>query len=249
MFEHVTNSKSVAGAGRNGLFLLGSSLVQGGVVVAVVLAASMIKARVADEPVVPVKLARIVPAAPPAPPATPTQPRVEHRRPTAAVKPLAALVAPRTIPASVPEVSEPEEEEAPASVPSDAVVGGVVGEVASAAPAAPAPPPPPKPVVKDEPSYAGAGFVRPRVEDPSCLRANLQLPRGLEGMAAAVTAKFAVGVDGAPSLFSVQPADADARLASAIWEAIRTCRWIAGTDSRGRATKIWVLMPFRFRAN
>lgn len=245
MFEHVTNTKPVAGAGRSGLFLLGSSLVQGGVVVAVLLVASMIKARVVDEPLVPVKLARAAPAAPTAPPPAPMAPQVERRRTTAA-KPLASLIAPRTIPESLPEPSQPEEEPAPPEIPSDAVVGGVVGKVAAAAPA---PPPPPKPVVKDEPAYAGAGFVRPRLEDQACLQAHLQLPRGLEGTSAAVTAKFAIAADGAPSLFTVQPADADARLAAAIWEAIRACRWIAGADPRGKATKIWVLMPFRFHAN
>ncbi len=216
--------------------------------VAVLLVASMIKARVVDEPVVPVKLARTVPAAPPAPPPAPIQPQPERRRPTAAAKPLAALITPRTIPESIPEPPEPEEGPVSPESPSDAVVGGVVGNVDSAPPA-PAPPPPPKPVIKDEPAYAGAGFVRPRLEDQACLQAHLQLPRGLEGTAAAVTAKFAIAADGAPSLFSVQPADADARLASAIWEAIRACRWIAGMDPRGKATKIWVLMPFRFHAN
>lgn len=247
MFDHLTNKKTATEAGRKGLFLIGSSVIQFGIVIAVLFIASMIKARVMDDPVVPVKLVRTVPLPPAAPPAAPPQPPLVRRRPVVASKPPLALMAPRTMPASAPVTPEPEEEATPVADASETVVGGTVAGAGSPAPS-PAPPPPPPPA-KDEPTYAGAGFVRPRLADRSCMHARLRVPRGLEGMAAELTAKFAIAADGTPGLFSVQPVDVDARLAAAIWEAIRSCRWIAGTDPRGKAAKIWVLMPFRFQAN
>jgi periplasmic protein TonB len=247
LFDHLTDKKTASEAGRKGLFLIGSSAVQVGIVIAVMFVASMIKARVMDEPVVPVKLVRTVPVPPAAPPAAPPQPPLVRRRQVAAPRPPAALIAPRSMPVPAPTTPEPEEEATPVADASETVVGGSVGNTDSPAPA-PSPPAPPPPV-KDEPAYAGAGFVRPRLADKSCMQARLRVPRGLEGMAAELTAKFAIAADGTPGRFSVQPVDVDARLAAAIWEAIRSCRWIAGTDPQGKAAKIWVLMPFRFQAN
>jgi periplasmic protein TonB len=249
LFDHMTGKEVTVRAGRKGWFLLGSSAVQAGVVAALVLIASAIKAKVAVEPVVPVKLIKpTVPASPSVPPAPSSpKPRGMRRRPADVPRSATALIQPKAITAAVPELEGAEEDVAAANDASESVLGGAVGAAAFESVASP--PPRPKSIVKDEPAYAGVGFVRPRPAERHCVQTRLQIPRGLEGLAATVTVRFAVGKDGSPSLFMVQSSDPDARLAAAIWKAVRSCRWIPGTNPQGQPTTIWVVMPFRFQAN
>jgi protein TonB len=81
------------------------------------------------------------------------------------------------------------------------------------------------------------------------VQAALRIPRGLEGLASTVTAKFAIGKDGTPSRFHMLPPVPDARIADAIWQAVQGCRWLPGTHPNGAPMKLWVLMPFRFQPN
>jgi protein TonB len=254
MFDHVTKKKGVRRAGRQGLFLLGSSALQIALVVGLILVASAIKARVVDEPVVPVKFIRSaapVPLALP-PAALPPKPPANRHRPTDAPKapPPTALVQPRELPQADVDLNpaEPPEEVSPVPNESDAVVGGALN-AASVQPIVAAKPRHVDPVVKDDPTYAGAGFTRPQQAEKNCVQTTLRIPRGLEGSASSVTVKFAIAKDGTPSLFQVQPPEPNARLTSAIWQAVQACRWIAGTNPKGEPTKIWVVMPFRFQAS
>jgi protein TonB len=38
----------------------------------------------------------------------------------------------------------------------------------------------------------------------------------------------------------------DKRISDAIWNAVQSCKWIAGADAQGRPTAIWVILPIRF---
>ena len=236
MFDEVTRRETARRAGRRGLFLLGSSALQAAAAAALVFASAAIHAREAEAPLVPVK---IVKAATPSLPQAP-KPPPRPRNPTkpAAPPPSAALVQPKEIPQDLqaPDAS-PEEEVAEGGAEDGGVIGGVVG-----------PPGPPGPVAEPAPAYAGEGFTKPRQAEASCVQNAIRIPRGLAGLAASVTVKFAIGVDGAPSLFQPATPGADARLTAAIWQAIRQCRWIAGTNAEGKPTKIWVIMPFRFQS-
>jgi TonB family protein len=250
LFDHVTKQEGARRAGRQGLFLLGSSALQVGLVVTIVLAASAIRARVGEERVVPVKFVRTAMSAPVAMPPAAQPPKPARRRPAEPAKAApTALVQPHEIPKTEvdPDPEGPPEEAPPSANEHDGVVGGAVAAVPTP-PAVATTPRPAPPVVKDEPAYAGAGFTRPRPAERNCVQARLRMPHGLEGFAATVTVKFAIGKDGTPGLFQVQGPEPDARLTSAIWQAVQECRWFAGTNPKGEPTKIWVVMPFRFQA-
>jgi TonB family protein len=95
--------------------------------------------------------------------------------------------------------------------------------------------------------HAAAGWRRPALVDRDCIRNGVRVPRALRGfVSGSVAVKFAVGRDGSPSDFQVLSGAPDPQLCSAVWRAIRNCRWMPGTDPQGRPAKIWVVMPLRF---
>lgn len=100
---------------------------------------------------------------------------------------------------------------------------------------------------EEAPAHAGPGFRKPRQAERHCVRDGIRIPHGLQGfLSELIWVKVAIGRDGTPSLFQVLDRLPDERIGQAIWEAIQKCRWIPGTDARGRPTKIWVMIPIRF---
>jgi protein TonB len=120
----------------------------------------------------------------------------------------------------------------------EGVVGGVVGAL----------PVPPAPSIEDAPAYATAGFKKPQMEMAGCVQRSMRVSEDLLDAvgSAPVTVKFAILKDGTPSRFEIMSANKDHRLANVIWTAIKGCQWHPGADAQGRATNIWVIMPFRF---
>jgi protein TonB len=103
--------------------------------------------------------------------------------------------------------------------------------------------------VEDAPAYPGAGWKRPEQAQRDCVQNSVRIPSGLRGFVSGpITVKFAIGADGAPSAFQLIGSVPDARIAGAIWQAIQSCRWIAGADAEGRPARLWVIMPIRFQA-
>jgi hypothetical protein len=171
----------------------------------------------------------------PAPPAEPAVrrggERLEPRR-TQADRP-----APAAEPAPLP-VAQPMQPAAPAAVRVDPI------QIA-AAPAAP----PPAPVLEDAPAYATAGFQKPRPEVPSCVQSALRIPADLQQFVSGpVTVRFAVSRDGAVSRFELMGEVAHPRIGDAIWQALRSCKFVPGADAQGTPTSLWLVMPIRFVA-
>lgn len=103
------------------------------------------------------------------------------------------------------------------------------------------------PGIEGAPAYPGAGWKRPEQAERDCVQNSVRIPRGLRGFVSGpITAKFAIGPDGAPSAFQLIGNVPDARIGGAIWQAIQGCRWIAGSDAQGRPARLWVIMPIRF---
>jgi protein TonB len=101
--------------------------------------------------------------------------------------------------------------------------------------------------VVDAPVYPGEGFKKPRLVQPACIRDSLQLPRDLRLVQGeTVTVRFAVGLDGGASEFSVLGNPTDSRIGGAIWSAVQRCRFVPGSDTRGNPVAVWLVMPFRF---
>jgi protein TonB len=115
----------------------------------------------------------------------------------------------------------------------EGVVGGVVGAQAS---------------VEDAPAYATAGYKKPAMAEPGCVANSARISSDLlDYITGPVTVKFAIGKDGTPSRFEVMSAISDQRIANAIWQAVKSCKWTAGADAQGRPALIWVIMPVRFK--
>ena len=96
-------------------------------------------------------------------------------------------------------------------------------------------------------AYPGAGWRRPEQARRGCVQESVRIPHDLRGFVSGpIMVRFAIGRDGEPSAFEVLGANPDARIGGAIWQAIKSCRWIPGADARGRPMKIWVIMPLRF---
>jgi protein TonB len=117
---------------------------------------------------------------------------------------------------------------------------GVIGGVAT----------PPAPSIEDAPAYATAGFKKPTMESPGCVQRTIRLTQDmLDYVKGPVTVKFAVLRDGTPSRFEVMTPNTHDRIAAAIWQAVRDCKWVAGADAQARATNIWVILPLRFNVD
>jgi TonB family protein len=107
---------------------------------------------------------------------------------------------------------------------------------------------PPPPVLQPSgPVYAADGFKKPKLIEAACIQDRLRLPRDVQlEPGETVRVRFAVGLDGQPSEFSLLTTPGDARVGQAIWRAIERCRFTPGTDGKGTPAVLWVVMPFRF---
>jgi len=248
VFDEVTKREGGQRVARRGAFILGSSAVQIAVVSGIIFLSAAISAKVAEGPIVPVKIVKSVtpPPPPPPPPAprrkTPPKPKTEAPKPRPP-SPM-AMIQPKEVPLELKEPDKnapPEEEE---DVGDEGVEGGVIGGVVGATAPAPG-----GPAIEDAPSYGGAGYKTPQQAQRNCVQNSVRIPKELAGFVSGpVTVKFAIGRDGQPSLFTMMSQVSDARIAGAIWQAIQNCQWVAGTDPQGRPTKIWVILPIRFQS-
>jgi len=268
VFEEVTKREGGKRAAHRASYLLASTAAQAAALAAAGFLCSGIRARLAEGPIVPVKIIRS--ALPPAAPLRPSGPRAGAERPTPAPAPPKAPLtspikhpAPRPPPprATVPPERGPPELEPAASAPPEepaadgdadggergggtdesaaGVIGGVAGGTSSSS----------GPGVEEAPAYPGAGWRRPEQAQRDCVQNSVRIPSSLRGFVQGpVTAKFAIGPDGAPSSFQLIGNVPDARIRAAIWQAVRSCRWIAGSDAQGHPAKLWVIMPIRFEA-
>lgn len=242
MFDEVTKKEGGKQAARRATYVLGSTVFQGVLVVAIISASAYIKAEVIDEPkTVDVKFVKAAPPPPPPPPPAPpaarkrppdSKPRTDLPKPP----PPQALIQPQEIQAEMkaPDPNEPPEPEYDYG---DAAEGeGVIGGVVGAAPG-----------IEDAPSYATAGFRKPEMVVPRCVQNSIRLPQALQGFVSGpVTIKFAVNRDASVSRFELLTPVPDPRIGEAIWRGVQSCRFTPGTDPQGRPTAIWVIIPIRF---
>ncbi len=244
MFDEVTRQEGGKRAARRAGYVAGSTAFQVALVIALV-SITAYKARAArDEPVVDVKFVR--PAAPPPPPPpAPPAPPVARRRPPSDKPPAnlpkppppQALLQPKEIQTEMKiNPNEPKEPEYDYGATSgEGVVGGVVGAAQANQ-------------IEEAPAYATTGYVRPRMDTPSCVQNTVRWPPQLAGYVSLVTVKFAIRRDGAPDKFQVLSGDnGDPRVGQIVWRAVQECRWIPGTDPKGKPTSIWVILPLRFK--
>jgi protein TonB len=243
VFDEVTKTQGGKQAARRATYVLGSTVFQGVLVVALISASAYIKAEVIDEPkTVDVKFVKTAPPPPPPPPAPPPpaarkrppdqKPRTDLPKPP----PPQALIQPQDIQAEMkpPDPNEPPEPEYDYgdAAEGEGVIGGVVGAQA--------------PSIEDAPAFASAGYRKPAMAEPGCVGRAVRVPRELSGyVSGPITVKFAIGRDGQPSRFEALTALPDPRIGNAIWQAVQSCRWVPGSDPQGRPTSIWVVLPIR----
>jgi protein TonB len=255
VFDDVTKRQRAGRAARRARYVLGACVAQ--IVAAALLAAwGVFSPSVDERPPLPVVIVRppkvaahAAPSvAPPAPARRASTPAPKPEAPRPAPPP-PAVVQPRQV---APEPPAPEPPPAAvAATPGADVAGegpatdgahsdepGVAGGGAGATAGAP---------VGDGPVHPTSGYRRAQLERRSCIAESIRVPPDLRRLVnGVVMVKFAVGADGAVSLFEVVGDAPDPRIASAIWQAIQACRFLAGADPQGRPTKLWVLMPIRF---
>jgi protein TonB len=243
LFDEVTKHERGKNAARRAGYVMGSTAFQVLLIFAVVSASAAIKAKVVDEEVVEVKFVR--PAAPPPPPPPPPAPPARKPPPQEKPKtdtpkppppPPQALLQPKDVQEEMKvDPNEPPEPEYDYSGGSEeGVVGGVVGAQ----------------TIEEAPAYATAGYVKPREAEKGCVNQNVRIPRDLQGfVSGTMTFKFAVRADGSVSQFQSAAAGQNIpdRILAAVYQAVRSCQWVPGTDPRGKPTSIWVILPLRFQ--
>ena len=175
-----------------------------------------------------------------APAAVPPAPEPRETRPARSERAARKVQAAATPPAPVPA---PARARTPAAVPTQPAAATAAAAVAPAPLPLPAPPTP----VEDAPRYLAEGFRRPQMEEPGCVSRSIRPPRDIaERVTDTVTIRFAVGPDGAVSLFQVMGDVPDPRVPDLLEQAVRKCRWTPGADPQGTPIRIWVTMPVRF---
>lgn len=97
------------------------------------------------------------------------------------------------------------------------------------------------------PVYAGPGFLRPALRDPTCVERALRVPAELRGSAGAIAVKLAVDAAGKPGLVHALSPAPDA-LVAAVATAVRSCPWTAGGDGDGRPIALWTTLTVRIEA-
>ncbi len=255
MFDDVTRTERGHRAMRRLPYLAGSSVAQAILLALALSLGRAITATVVDGPLVPVKIVRsplpsLTQASPLPPPRASGPERLPKPRPAMMKTPPrpAALIQPQAEPA---RLVEPEVDPAPVEKdgPGEGEAGedgggdprGVVGGAAGAATGGDAA------SLDEAPAYPDAGWRRPEQAQRHCVQESVRIPQELRGFVSGpITVRFAIGRDGAPSAFQVMGSIPDPRIGAAIWQAIRACQWLAGTDAQGRPMKIWVTMPLRF---
>jgi protein TonB len=235
VFDEVTKRQGGTYVARRAGWVFGSTAFQLGLVAMAFFAGQQIKAAIEDKPV-DVKFVRAAPPRPaPPPPAAPPK-RKDAPKPPADAKPPPppqALIQPKDVQETMKEDTSPKEPEYDYGA-QGGVVGGVVGAQS----------------IEDAPAYATAGFKKPTMAEPGCVQRSVRISSDLlDYITGPVTVKFAIGKDGSPSRFEVMSAISDQRIANAIWQAVKSCKWNAGADAQGRPTNIWVILPFRFQTN
>ncbi|MGC3999615.1 MAG: energy transducer TonB [Anaeromyxobacter sp.] len=183
----------------------------------------------------PAPVAEVAPAPAPAAPAAPAadKPARAHEkpRPEPRARPARTAAAPAAAPA------------APAPAPIVAVAPAPAPAPAPAAPA-PAPVQPVAVTTPPRPAPVSGDIVKPRLESPRCVMDAIRLPR-LSTPPGAVTVKFAVGTDGVPKQFEVLGTPPDKRVSDAIWDAVKGCKFVPGSNAQG-PLELSVVMPFKF---
>jgi protein TonB len=265
MFEGVVNRHLAERAARRSVYSLGATAFETLMITGMVVITARLAAQPKEPPLVEVQFIRSIPRPPPPPAAAPAaaaRPAAARRAatpsasPTVTARPRAplALVQPREISDEMKpaDPAEPLEDYGdgvdgveggviggiPGYVPDAAGAGGVTGVVARAAD-----------VIEEAPQYATSGFRPPQEATAGCVRGAIRLPAALTGyISAPVVVKFAVTRSGAIGAFQVMSPISDPRIAGVIRQALLSCRWVPGTDAQGRATSLWVVMPFRFEA-
>jgi periplasmic protein TonB len=244
VFDEVTKQEGGKQAATRFGYVFGSTLFQVAIVVGIIALSSYVKAKVIDEPIVPVTIVKS--AAPPPPPPPPAPPPAARKRPPSdkpktdlpKPPPPQALLQPKEVQEQMkaPDPNEPPEPEYDydESAAGEGVVGGVVGAA-------------PRNDIEDAPAFATAGYKKPQMAQAGCVQSSMRVPRELAGFVSGpVQVKFAIGKDGVPSRFETLTPVPDRRLADAIWSAVQSCKWVPGADAQGKPTAIWVIMPFRF---
>ncbi len=263
MFDEVTKRGGGKRAARRGAFLLGSTALQGLLVLALVTLSARLAVRVVEGPLVPVKIVRPAPAPPPPAPAPARKESAPRPRPKprpAIQRPLprpTEMAQPKELPAKVEpthpaEPPEPKQARTPAEGVTGGVNGGIEGGVVGGVVGSQAPRLPPGAGVgagvEGGPAYPTTGYQKPAQARRNCVQSSVRIPRDLAGFvsSAPVLVQFAIRPDGTPTRFTLKTPVPDPRIEQALWNAIRQCPWIPGKDARGVPVSVWVIMPFRF---
>jgi protein TonB len=242
VFDEVVKREGGKTAARRAGFVFGSTAFQVGVVMAAFVVGQQVKKAVEDKAVDVKFVKAAAPPPPPAPPPPAAPPPKRKNPPTDKPKtnlppppPPQALIQPQEIKEEMKTDTSPKEPEYDYSKGGEGVVGGVVGGA---------------PSIEDAPAYATAGYKKPEMAERGCVQRSVRLtPELLDYVTGPITVKFAIMRDGTPSRFEVMSAVSDQRIATAIWQAVKACKWNAGADAQGRPTNIWVILPIRFSTN
>ncbi|BDG09469.1 energy transducer TonB [Anaeromyxobacter paludicola] len=246
MFEEVTKREGGKNAARRGAYVLGSTAFQAFLIFAIITISARIAAKVAEGPLVPVKIMKSAPPPPPPPPPPPARKKSTPKPKTDTPKPRPnpmAMVQPKEIQElKPPNPNEPPEEDDSGSDEGveGGVIGGVVGGQTAQSQGGGG--------VEDAPHYATNGYQKPAQVRANCVQSSVRIPRDLAGFvsSAPVVVQFAIRPDGSPTRLTMKTPVPDPRIEQAIWNAIQGCQWVPGKDARGTPVSIWVIMPFRF---
>jgi TonB family protein len=180
------------------------------------------------------------PSAPAAAPVRPAPSREPVRAPSSVPPPDPAEAAEAASADATAEVPEPTPPPEPEPAP---------GPAAAASAAIPIPPPPALPGPQAAPAdgvQPGGKARAPALLTRTCVEDALRVPRGLEGrLPAEVVLRVKVDEDGRPTDVSFGSAF-DPRLASALGAAVRSCRFVPGSDAGGRPAARTATMRVRF---
>jgi hypothetical protein len=97
-----------------------------------------------------------------------------------------------------------------------------------------------------EPVFATSGYVKPAEVEKGCVGRSVRVPAELESFNGRATAKFVVMRDGTVKGFEVIT-ETPRPLVDAIWQAVQSCKFTPGLDSKGTPRDIWMILPFRFQ--
>lgn len=253
MFEKVTATDGGKAVARRGVFVLGSTAIEGGLLAALIaIAAWLAPPKPPPDLGVlhgPVLVRAPAPSKKGAGPPAAVPKRVNTRRPpTGLVQP--HVVAPTPLP--TPDAAPGAEPDAPAGAgtpdgmdpdgdPDSTCKGsGCTGKVGEGQGGN---------AVIEAPRYPGEGFIPPAEDEHGCVASGIRLPPDLRGFTGKVMVKFAVGTDGATDLFQFMTPSADPRIELAVKNAIRSCRFRPGRDTLGQAQRIWLILPLRLEGS